>query len=306
MPGDVGVASALGPRVFVPRASLGATKLLTFGSRARYEAALRLPTGADADRIAEPASARLSPRSAHPSGPSRRTRSGCPSRSSRFGNFLALVALVALLLGGLGVASAVHVFIKRRMTTIAVLRCLGASAGVLLAAYLLQAVVVGLLGSLLGAALGAAVQLLLPRLLADVLPVDVAWSLSWRSIAGGVAVGVWVAVVFALLPLLGVRDVSPLAVLRRDYEETRPRRRDPLRLLAALALAASLAGLSVVAGRPRGRRPRVRARRRRRARSRSRSRRSSSCGGCAASSPPACPTCTGRGSRTSTGPRTRR
>ena len=245
MPGDVGVASALGPRVFVPRASLNATKLLTFGSRARYEAALRLPTGADADRIASRLRAPLSAERA-----SVRTVSEDQKRLTesltRFGNFLALVALVALLLGGLGVASAVHVFIKRRMTTIAVLRCLGASAGVLLAAYLLQAVVVGLLGSLLGAALGAAVQLALPRLLAGVLPVDVAWSLSWRSIAGGVAVGVWVAVVFALLPILGVRDVSPLAVLRRDYEETRPRRRDPLRLLAALALGASLAGLSVV------------------------------------------------------------
>ncbi len=245
MPGDVGVASALGPRVFVPRASLDATRLLTFGSRARYEAALRLPKGADADRIAGRLRSALSAERA-----SVRTVSEDQKRLSesltRFGNFLALVALVALLLGGLGVASAVHVFIKRRMTTIAVLRCLGASAGVLLAAYLVQAVVVGLLGSLLGAALGAAVQLLLPRLLADVLPVDVAWSLSWRSVAGGIAVGVWVAVVFALLPILGVRDVSPLAVLRRDYEETRPRRRDPLRLLAALALAASLAGLSVV------------------------------------------------------------
>ena len=218
---------------------------LAFGSRARFEAALRLPTGADADRIASRLRAPLSAERA-----SVRTVSEDQKRLSesltRFGNFLALVALVALLLGGLGVASAVHVFIKRRMTTIAVLRCLGASAGVLLAAYLLQAMVVGLLGSLLGAALGAAVQLLLPLLLADVLPVDVAWSLSWRSVGGGVAVGVWVAVVFALLPILGVRDVSPLAVLRRDYEETRPRRRDPLRLLAALALAASLAGLSVV------------------------------------------------------------
>ena len=245
MPGDVGVASALGPRVFVPRASLGATKLLTFGSRARYEAALRLPASADADRIAGRIRGPLSAERA-----SVRTVSEDQKRLSetlsRFGNFLALVALVALLLGGLGVASAAHVFIKRRMTTIAVLRCLGASAGVLLAAYLVQAVVVGLLGSLLGAALGAAVQLALPRLLAGVLPVDVAWSLSWRSIAGGVAVGVWVAVVFALLPILGVRDVSPLAVLRRDYEEARPRRRDPLRLLAVLALAASLAGLSVV------------------------------------------------------------
>jgi putative ABC transport system permease protein len=244
MPGDVSVASAFGPRVFVPRAALDATRLLTFGSRARYEACLRYPAGTDADRVAARLRGPLSAERATVRTVAEDQRRLSDSLS-RFGNFLALVALVALLLGGLGVASAVHVFVKRRMTTIAVLRCLGASAGTLLAAYLVQAVVVGLLGSLLGAAAGAAVQLALPRLLAGLLPVDVAWALSWRSVLGGLAVGVWVAVAFAALPLLAVRDVSPLAVLRRDYEAAK-RRRDPRRLLAVLALAASVAALSVV------------------------------------------------------------
>jgi len=244
MPGDVGVASALGPRVFVPRAALDATRLLTFGSRARYDACLRYPAGTDADRVAARLRGPLSAERATVRTVAEDQRR-LSDALSRFGNFLALVALVALLLGGLGVASAVHVFVKRRMTTIAVLRCLGASAGTLLAAYLVQAVVVGLLGSLLGATAGAAVQVALPRLLAGLLPVDVAWALSWRSVLGGLAVGVWVAVAFAALPLLAVRDVSPLAVLRSDYEP-RKRRRDPRRLLAVLALAASVAVLAVV------------------------------------------------------------
>ena len=169
---------------------------------------------------------------------------------TRFGNFLGLVALVALLLGGLGVASAVHVFVKRRMTTIAVLRCLGASSGTVLRAYLAQALFLGLAGGLVGAVLGAAAQLALPRLLRGVLPVDVAWSLSWPAVLSGVGVGVWVALVFSLLPLVAVRRVSPLAVLRRDFEEERPRR-DRARLAAVLALAASLVALAVIqAGRP--------------------------------------------------------
>src|SRR3989442_11676722 len=112
-----------------------------------------------------------------------------------------MVALIALLLGGLGVARAVHVFIKRKMETVAVLRCLGASARTVLSVYLVQAAVVGLLGSLAGAVLGAGVQLVLPRVLGDFLPVDVAYRLSWRALLSGVALRLWGALAFSLLPL---------------------------------------------------------------------------------------------------------
>ncbi len=245
MPGDVGVRSAIGPRVFIPRAGVDETRLLSYGSRGRYEAYFRLPAGSNAQRIAgrfrnRLAAERLTIRTV--SDDERRLS----NTLSRFGNFLGLVALVAVLLGGLGVASAVHVFIRRRMPTIAVLRCLGAPARTLLAVYLLQATAVGLLGSLLGAAFGVAVQLALPRVLRDVLPVDVAWSPSGRAILGGMAVGLWTALVFSLLPLLGIRRISPLAVLRRDYEPERPAGRDLARFAALLALAASLVAMAVL------------------------------------------------------------
>jgi putative ABC transport system permease protein len=248
-PGDVGVRSAFGPRIFIPRGRVGETRLLTYGSRGRYEAYLGFPPGTDAQRIADRFRARLSAQRL-----AVRTVADDQRRLtaalSRFGNFLGLVALVALLLGGLGVASAMHVFIRRRMDTIAVLRCLGATGGKVLAAYLLQTLVVGLVGSIVGAGAGAGVQLVLPRLLKDVLPVNVSWSLSWTSVAVGMAFGVWVAVVFSLLPLLGVRRVSPLAVLRRDYEPERPRR-DLARYGAVLVLAGSIVALAVIqAGRP--------------------------------------------------------
>jgi putative ABC transport system permease protein len=245
MPGEVGMRSAFGPRVFIPRGRVEETGLLSRGSRASHEAYLRLPPGSDAQEIADRFRSRLSAERLNV-----RTVSDDQRRLtdtlSRFGNFLGLVALVALLLGGLGVASAVHVFIKQRLATVAVLRCLGATGGTVLAAYLVQAAFVGLLGSLVGAALGAGVQMALPRLLKDVLPVDVAWSVSWPSIAGGVGIGVWVALVFSLLPLLAVRRVSPLAVLRRDYEGDAAPRRDLARIAAALALAASLVTLAVI------------------------------------------------------------
>ena len=245
MPGDVGLRSAIGPRVFIPRARAGETALLTRGSRGRYEVYLRVPRGADAQRLAERFRPRLSAERLVVRTVAEDERR-LSDALSRFGNFLGLVALVALLLGGLGVASAVHVFIRRRMATIAVLRCLGASSGTVLAAYLLQALVVGIVGSVAGAALGSALQLALPRVLRGLLPVDVAWALSWRSVLGGAGVGVFVAVAFSLLPLLAVRRVSPLAVLRRDFEGAAAPGRDWARLAAGLALAASVVALAVL------------------------------------------------------------
>ena len=247
LPGDVGVRAAFGPRVFIPARSLPATGLITFGSRARHEVFLRLPAGADAQRLADrfrPAlgGERVNLRTV--SEDQRRLN----DTLSRLGNYLGLVALIALLLGGLGVASAVHVFIKRKMETVAVLRCLGARASTVLAVYLVQSAAIGVLGSVAGAALGAVVQLALPRVLGDFLPVDVTYHVSWPALLAGVALGLWVALAFSLLPLLAVRRVSPLAVLRRPYEEDTGDRpgRDPARIAAALALGATVVGLAVL------------------------------------------------------------
>lgn len=243
-PGDVGVRSSLGPRVFIDFQAAEATGLLEFGARAGHRAYLAIPEEADPEALEDRFDGRFGVHRVNLNTVDDNQRR-LGRNMSRLGNYLGLVALVALLLGGLGVASAVHVFIKRRMESVAVLRCLGATARTVLAVYVVQAVTVGLLGSLTGAALGAVIQLALPRILADILPVDVEWSLSWPALMGGVGVGVWVAVVFALLPLLAVRRVSPLMVLRRDYEGETPRR-DPARIAAVVALGLSVLGLSVL------------------------------------------------------------
>jgi putative ABC transport system permease protein len=244
IPGDVGVTAAFGPRVFIPADSLESTGLLQFGSRAEYQAFLELPAGSDADKLRE--------RYRNPLRPERvriRTveddREDLTDALTRLGNYLGLVALVALLLGGLGVASAVHVFIKRKLDTIAVLRCLGATAGQVFSIYLLQALVMGGLGSALGAALGVLLQQALPLLFRDLLPVDVRVAPSARSILLGMGLGLWVAGIFAILPLLTVRRVSPLVTLRREYEPPK-RRRDLLTGIAALTLALSVVALSAI------------------------------------------------------------
>ncbi|HXE58698.1 MAG TPA: FtsX-like permease family protein, partial [Gemmatimonadales bacterium] len=203
-PGEVGIRSAFGPRVVIPGRYLAETKLLGFGARARYEAFVKLPSAGDAERLA----ARYRPRLAAERVRVRTVaedQSDLEENLGRLGRYLGLVGLVALLLGGLGVGSTVHAYIRQRMETVAVLRCLGASTGRLLAVYLVQAGALGLLGGVVGAAAGAALQFALPSLLGDFLPVDVTVRLSWPALLAGVGMGLWVALAFALLPLLAVR-----------------------------------------------------------------------------------------------------
>jgi putative ABC transport system permease protein len=242
-PGDIGVRTSFGPRLFIPFTSAPATGLLGFGSRARYEAFVRLPETADAQRLVDRHRPRLAAERL-----SLRTVADDQRRLSenlgRIGRYLGLVGLIALLLGGIGVASAVHVLVRRRMQTIAVLRCLGASSRQATAVYLAQALGLGLLGSALGAALGSAVQALLPRLLRNWVPADLAVSVSWPAVASGLLTGACAAALFALPPLLAVRRVPPLLALRKDVEPlASPSRRE--RRVSALALGA---GVLLLAG----------------------------------------------------------
>src|SRR5690606_29193175 len=123
---------------------------------------------------------------------------------------------------------------------VAVLRCLGATARQVLAIYVVQAAAMGLVGAVVGAALGAAVQWVLPLLARNLLPVQATVTLDGVSVAVGIGIGLWTAVVFALLPLLRVRAVSPLGALRRRVEPLRPPRADALRWGVWMALAASV------------------------------------------------------------------
>jgi putative ABC transport system permease protein len=242
VPGEVGLQSAFGARVFISSSALQRTRLLGFGSRAEYQVAFRLPTAvapqpiADAHRQ-ELRQERIRIRTvADDSG-------DLSERLSRLGNFLGLVALAALLLGGLGTASAIGVVIRQRLRTIAVLRCVGATSRQVVLAFLLQATLMGLLGALIGAVLGVALQQIIPLVLHDMLPVDVRVAPSPRAILLGVRLGSWTALVFALLPLLDIRSVPPLATLRHDGAPV-ARRRDAAWLATLALLVVSVIGLA--------------------------------------------------------------
>jgi len=244
LPTDLGYQTAVGPRVYVSQGTLERAGLLGFGSLARYELFLKLPDRAARDRIEERYDSVFHATQVRYTLAEEQARR--LSNGVRFlGRFLALVGLGALLLGGIGVASAIHVYIREKRPGVAVLRCIGADQWTVFAAYLLQAAALGLVGSVVGVALGAMVQRWLPTLLAAALPVRVTTRFSLGSALAGMGIGVWVAAIFALIPLLQVRDVPPLQALRQDFEPGR-KRRDPLHVGAYVALLGSVVLLCVL------------------------------------------------------------
>ena len=137
-PGNTGFRAAFGPRVFIPAAYLAETKLLGFGSRAEYQAYLRLPPTKSPQALADRyrkilRTERVQIRTVA------EDQNNLNDALTRLSRYLGLVGLVALLLGGIGVSSAVVVFIRQRWETVAVLRCLGASARLMLVVYGLEA-----------------------------------------------------------------------------------------------------------------------------------------------------------------------
>ena len=245
VPGDPGISATIGPRVFIPASHLAETKLLTFGSRADYEAFAKLPEGTDPGTWLTPLRQRLE-RNRVRARTVVENEVNLTESIDQLSDFLGVVGLVALLLGGIGVASGVHAFVARKIDTVAVLRCLGATSRQVLIIYVLQAAVMGLVGAAVGAALGVAIQYALPLTVRDFLPVDVTVSLAPKAILVGLALGVWVAMVFALRPLLALRNVSPLQALRRDLDSAplTAGLRDWPRALVNLALAASVVALA--------------------------------------------------------------
>jgi putative ABC transport system permease protein len=244
LPTDLGFQTAIGPRVYLSQSAMESAGLLGFGSLARHEVFLHLPDLEDRSALRERYRTVLEATQVGYTLAEEQAQR--LSNGVRFlGRFLALVGLAALLLGGIGVASAIHVYIRERRPGVAVLRCIGADQWSIFLAYLVQASALGLLGSLAGVVLGSGLQRALPPLLGGALPVEVTTRFSVEAAAAGLAIGIWVAAIFALIPLLQVRDVPPLQALRSDFEPVR-RRVDPVRGLAYGVLTASVVALCVL------------------------------------------------------------
>lgn len=230
IPGEAVAAAMIGPRVYIPMAYLDATGLIRPGSLASYYYYFHFQKGFDVETLIE----EIRPRLEHNRHSWRTVESAKENVGEAMDNlyrFLNLVGFIALLLGCVGVASAIHVYIKQKLNTIAFLHCVGAQTRQTFTIYLIQAAVMGLFGAALGATIGISIQSLLPKVLGDFLPLEIELSVSFAAIAKGLLLGLGLALLFALLPLLSVREISPLMALRASFEEIKSPRKQPLRWL---------------------------------------------------------------------------
>ena len=217
VPGENMVFSTIAPRVYIPLELLEETKLVREESLARFNIYFRLGDETDVEALVStlrPELRRLQLRS----DTVQERKENIGRNLTNLNHFLNLGGFIALLLGAVGVASAIHVHVKQKNAGIAVLRCLGCSVSQSFAIYLIQAMSLGLVGALIGAVLGIIVQDIIPKVVADFLPFELELYVSWWAVARGVLVGFTVCLVFALLPLIGLRRISPLAVLRSSVE----------------------------------------------------------------------------------------
>ncbi len=251
----------LGPRVMVSREGLAAAELIKPGSRVRERYLVKLPQTIQAQPLLYELRARLAGESARVTG-YRDAQPQLKQFLDQLTRYLGLIGLTALFVGGIGIATTIHAFIREKLPTIAILKTVGAESGTVIQTYLLQALLLGTIGSLVGAALGAGLQHALPPLVmglfgADFMAqLDFSGSFSLSSVPPmlkGIALGILTTLLFTLWPLLGIREVSPSRIFRRDVqaaelEQTWLHRlslSDRIRLSTALGIAAGLAGLAV-------------------------------------------------------------
>lgn len=245
VPGDSVAFANLAPRVYLAGERLADTQLIGRGSLVRYRTLIRLPgDAADARQTIEGLRERFRELKLDVDTAEKR-KEDLGRAAENLNGYLNLVAFIALLLGAVGVASAIQVHVQQRLPQVAVLRCLGAPMAATFAVYLAQALALGGLGVSLGIGLGALIHRLVPAVLADVLPFPIHVHFSFAAAAQAAVAGLGVATSFALLPLLDVRRVSPLAAIRAAYDSPR-QSRDPIRILVIAGISLAVLGFALL------------------------------------------------------------
>ncbi|HCR53468.1 MAG TPA: ABC transporter permease [Cytophagales bacterium] len=220
IPGGGGVLSTFTPSVYISMQELDSTGLIQYGSRVSYKRFFKTNTDEEAELFGKKWRPTLR-KYGH-------WYDTVEERKEELGNgfqsvyrFFTLLAFMALILGCIGVASSVHIYAREKRDEVAVLRCIGSSGWQAFNIFFIQVFVLGIIGSVLGAALGMGIQQLVPLVFQGAIPIELQFGISWRALAEGLMLGAIVSVLFTVLPLVAVRFVPPLSVLRADFEPGR-------------------------------------------------------------------------------------
>ncbi|MDF1699184.1 MAG: FtsX-like permease family protein [Saprospiraceae bacterium] len=211
--GSVDAGGSFAPSVYIGLSSIAATNLIQPGSLVNYKEYVKVNEGVDLDEWKKGRRKMFRDESMRITTVEDQ-RENLEEAFSSLNNFLNLVALISLLLACIGVASSVLIYIKTKVQSIAILRCLGMRGEEAFMVYFLQIFVLGLISVLLGVALGSIIQVILPIVLKGFLPIEVNMTISWPAIMKGFVMGLIITTLFALGPLLGIRKISPLKTLR--------------------------------------------------------------------------------------------
>lgn len=217
-------AFSLGPRLLMSREGLHAAELVKVGSRIRERYLLKVPPNLPADPLLYELRGRLELDAARVSG-YKDAQPQLKQFLDQLTRYLGLIGLTALFIGGLGVATSVHAFVREKLTTIAILKTIGADSPTIIRTYALQAMMLGLAGSLIGLVVGVLLQQALPWMIAALMASDLldqlgftegGLSISLIPLVKGLALGLLSTLLFTLWPLLTIREVKPARIFRRE------------------------------------------------------------------------------------------
>src|SRR5690606_23777120 len=227
VPGSNSFFGSIAPPVLIPMALIDSTGLVQTGSRIEYKYYFLAGAGQDLSRLNAEIGPLLEVEQAdldtHESESRRMGR-----RYENFGKFLNLVGFIALLLGCVGIASGMNIYIKEKLGSIAILKCLGATRRQAFMIFFIQVGLMGLIGGAIGILLAYFLQQLLPILAQGMLPLEVEPQMSGRSVLLGISLGLVMSLLFAMVPLIQTLYVSPLQALRVVSERKRKSKRASL------------------------------------------------------------------------------
>lgn len=233
----------LGPRVLFTREGLANANIVIPGSRITERVLLRLLPDQDLAQMRrqlEEAFGRTARITDYTETNPQLTRA--LDRATRF---LSLVSLIALIVAGLGVGATMQSHVRQKMPNIAFMKCIGGRSAQVIRIYVVQAAMIGIIGSAIGALLGAFAQAAFARLVANYFDIAIILIWPWSAMFKGVAAAMSTAILFALPALLSIAEIKPALILRRDVSDDSKPWRSGRSILAAGAIVAGLWGIGV-------------------------------------------------------------